>query len=118
MRLMCSQNQNEVEVIRNELLKAGIPAEMRREPMAEAMGVTAVELFVPDARNFLNASKLYARMKDRAAGSPGQPATQPQKEVSEPAVGTAKSNAEQPSSPHGDVNGADSTHTNGPRREE
>jgi hypothetical protein len=56
MRLMCSQNQDEVELVRNELLKAGIHAEMRREAIAEAVGVTAIELFVPDARNFLDAS--------------------------------------------------------------
>jgi len=115
---MCSQNQDEVELVRNELLKAGIHAEMRREAIAEAVGVTAIELFVPDARNFLNASKLYARMKERAAGSSGQPATRPQKQVSEPSPATAKSNAKQPSSSDRDVKGADSALANAPRREE
>jgi len=117
MRLMCSQNQDEVELVRNELLKAGIHAEMRREAIAEAVGVTAIELFVPDARNFLNASKLYARMKERAAGSSGQPAARPQKQTSEPSA-TAKSNAKQPSSSDRDVKGADSALANAPRREE
>src|SRR5436190_15645126 len=98
MRLMCSRNQDEVELVNNELLKAGIAAEMRREPIADAKGATAVELFVPDARNFFNASKLYARMKDLAARSAEQPETQPKSVASEPPVGTAKPHAEEHSS--------------------
>jgi len=115
---MCSRNQDEVEVVKNELLKAGITAEMRRGELSQAIGATAVELWVPDARDFFNASKLFARMKDRAAGSSGEPATEPQAEVAEPRVGTAKPQAEQHSSPPQPVNGADSRRTNEPRGED
>ena len=111
---MCSRNQDEVEVVKNELLKAGITAELRREPIAEAMGVTAIELFVPDPRNFFNASKVYARIKERA----GLPTTQPQSEIPEPPAATAKPQAEQQSSPARNGNGADSKQANEPRREE
>ena len=115
---MFSRNQDEVEIVKNELLKFGINAEIRREHKAEALGVSAVELWVPDGQNFLNASKLYARLKGRSAGSSGEPATEPQTEVAEQPAATAKPPAKQHHSAPQAVNGADSRHPDEPEREE
>ncbi len=117
MRLMFSRNQDEVEVVKNELLKAGIAAEIRRDPIADAMGVSAVELWVQDKRSFFDASKLYARMQDRVAGRSGGPATKP-KDETERRIGVNMPDAERSSPPHRDVNGGDSRHASEPRREE
>jgi hypothetical protein len=75
---MCSQNQDEVEVVKNELLKAGIASETRCHPMAESLGVRGIELWVQHEQDFFDASKLYARMQERAAGRSGGPAPNPQ----------------------------------------
>jgi len=80
---MCSRNKDEVEAVRNELLKAGIPSEIRPDPISEAMGVSAVELWVQEERNFFDASKLFARIQGRTAGKPIAPATNPQGDSSE-----------------------------------
>src|SRR5206468_2834128 len=66
MRLMCSQNRNEVEAVKKELLKAGIPSETRPHPVAEALGVNGLELWIQNERDFFDASKLYARLQGRA----------------------------------------------------
>ncbi len=68
---MCSQNLNEVEVVRNELLKAGIASETRPHPVAAAMGVSGMELWVQNERDFFDASKLYARFLDHTPKGPG-----------------------------------------------
>jgi hypothetical protein len=112
---MFSRNQDEVEVVKNELLKAGISSEIRREPMSEAMGVNAVELWVPDPRNFFNASKFYGRLK--AGGTPAEPGTEPQGEVADQPVETAKPDAEQDNSPPPAANRSDLTQTDGPCRQ-
>jgi chromosome segregation ATPase len=68
MRLMCSKNENEVEGVKTELLKAGIPSETRRHPIAEALGVSGVELWVENEQDFHDASEIYARLQlDRAS---------------------------------------------------
>lgn len=74
---MCSQNQLEVEAVKNELLKAGIPVEMRSHPVAEALGVSGLELWVQNERDFFTASKLYARLQDRAEDGLQPPAISP-----------------------------------------
>jgi hypothetical protein len=71
---MCSQDQHEVEAVRNELVKAGIPVETRPHPIAQALGVSGLELWVQNERDFFNASKLYARLQDRV-GAPPEPST-------------------------------------------
>jgi chromosome segregation ATPase len=71
MRLMCSQDRTEVEGVKNELFKAGILAETRNNPVAEALGVSGIELWVQDERDFFNAAKLYARMQDRTSRKSG-----------------------------------------------
>lgn len=63
MRLMCSQDQAEVDALRAELSKAGIVSEMRNHPVAEALGVSGVELWVQDERDFYDAANLFARMQ-------------------------------------------------------
>src|SRR5262245_6655079 len=67
LRLISSGNEHEVEEVRRELLKAGIASEKRRHPIAEAFGVSGVELWVQNERDFFNASQLYARMQHLAA---------------------------------------------------
>jgi len=118
MRLMCSQNQDEVDLVKNELLKAGIPSETRSHPIAEALGVRGVELWVQDERNFFDAAKLYERMQDRAAGRPPAPATPPQADASQKFTNASEPDAQQCSIPRGGVNGVDSRQVGQPRRQE
>lgn len=63
MRLMCSQDQTELDTVINELSKAGIAAETRNHPIAEALGVPGKEVWVPNERDFYNAAKLLARLQ-------------------------------------------------------
>jgi chromosome segregation ATPase len=70
MKLMCSQNPDDVKVVKNELLKAGIPSETRVQPIAGPAGFGRVELWVENERDFVTASKLYGRIQDRASGRP------------------------------------------------
>lgn len=63
MRLMCSQNQAELDAVIEELAKAGIPAETRNHPIAEALGVPGKELWVPDEQDFYTAARLFARLQ-------------------------------------------------------
>ena len=118
MRLMSSQNQDEVELVKNELLKAGIASETRCHPMAEALGVSGVELWVQDERDFFDASKLYARMQERAAGRSRGAATKAKGEVTEGCMGVAKPDGPPYSSSNWDVNGLEAKLANEPRREE
>jgi hypothetical protein len=71
MRLMSSQNRDEVEVVKNELQKAGIASETRCNPVAKSLGVNGVELWVADGRDFPKASRLYAQI--RGGGGSGKP---------------------------------------------
>ncbi len=86
MRLMCSQNQAEVEAVKKELLKTGIKSEMRNHPMAEALGVTGIELWIQDEQDFFNAANVFARMQatqpnhaESAAANPAAVAPQDQR---------------------------------------
>lgn len=63
MRLMCSQNQAELDAVIQELAKAGISAETRTHPIAEALGVPGKELWVPNEQDFYTAAKLFARLQ-------------------------------------------------------
>src|ERR1041385_3900585 len=82
LRLIASENETEIEEVRMELLKAGIASEKRRQLLAEAFGVGAVELWVQNERDFFNASVLYARMQQPAANRPPATSQNP-----EPSVG-------------------------------
>ena len=68
----------EIEALKNEFFMAGIVAEIRNNPVAEALGISGVELWVQDERDFFTASKLYAEMQDRASGRCGGATVPPQ----------------------------------------
>ncbi len=70
MRLMCSQNEAEVQAVRRELLKAGVRAETRNHPLAESLGVRGIELWVQDERDFYTAANVFARMQAKPGPDP------------------------------------------------
>jgi len=108
LRLMTSGNENEVEEVKRELLKAGIASEKRRHPIAEAFGVSSVELWVQNQRDFFNASQLYARMEHLVASRPEAAATGQKSETSGGSVGGPKLKAEPSSNVAKDVSKVDS----------
>ena len=77
MKLMCSQNPDDVKVLKNELLKAGIASETRVQPIAGPSGFGRVELWVENERDFVAASKLYGRIQDRASTRPAGNGSEP-----------------------------------------
>jgi hypothetical protein len=107
MRLMSSQNLEEVEAVKAKLLKAGIATETRSNPVAEGLGVNGVELWVQDERDFFNAARLLERMQNHVAG-----------ETPERSVGMNKPAAQQSGAAHRGQNGVDSKHGNEPGHEE
>src|SRR6266566_9022091 len=138
-RLMCSRDPAEVEALQNEFFKAGIAVATRSNPVAESLGIRAVELWVTDERDFFTASKLYAEMRDRTSGKCGgaganlafrgkfsertsafrigdgatvplQAETPDQHHPKEPEPGKVKP-------PNRGVNGSNSKHANEPQRE-
>jgi hypothetical protein len=118
MRLMCSQNVDEVEKVKNELLRAGIAAATRRHPVAEELGVRGMELWVQDERDFFNAARLFARIQDRDAGGSAELASGPQREILGGAVGADNSAVGRYDGPRKDENGVDARQVSEPRREE
>jgi len=114
---MCSRDPAEVEALQNEFFKAGIAVATRSNPVAESLGIRAVELWVRDERDFFTASKLYAEMRDRTSGKCGGATVPPQAETpdqhhpKEPEPGKVKP-------PNRGVNGSNSKHANEPQREE
>src|SRR5262252_2247769 len=94
MRLMCTGNENDVADVKNELLKAGIPAETRRHPIAEALGVTGVELWVENEQDFHDASEIYARLQLQGANDPEAPQSSRTADTSGRIVGAPKAQAE------------------------
>ncbi|MGO8928055.1 MAG: hypothetical protein ACLQU3_14380 [Limisphaerales bacterium] len=74
-RLMCSTDRQELETLKSKLFKAGIPSEIRYNPVVAMLGITRLEIFV-DERDLLRASKVRQDLEtavsaDDAAGSPG-----------------------------------------------
>lgn len=65
---MSSKDRTEIESVKKELFRAGIPAEIRSNPLAEALRVTRLELWVQNERDFFNASKVYAGLQARGNG--------------------------------------------------
>jgi len=114
---MCSRDPAEVEALQNEFFNAGIAVATRSNPVAESLGIRAVELWVTDERDFFTASKLYAEMRDRTSGKCGgatvplQAETPDQHHPKEPEPGKVKP-------PNRGVNGSNSKHANEPQREE
>lgn len=64
-RLMCSKDRTEVEFIKKELFRAGIRSEIRSNPVAAALRVNRLELWVQDERDYLTASKLFEALQSR-----------------------------------------------------
>jgi len=108
MRLMCTGNENDVADVKNQLLKAGIPAETRRHPIAEALGVTGVELWVENEQDFHDASEIYARLQLQGANDPEAPQSSRTADTSGRIVGAPKAQAEPLSSRPKDVSKVES----------
>ena len=74
-RLMCSRNRQELETLQSKLSKAGIPSEIRYNPVEAKRHITRLEIVV-DERDLFRASKVCQGLEtavsaDDAAGSPG-----------------------------------------------
>ena len=63
---MCSTQRDEVGAVKSELFKVGIRSEIRTNPVAAALSITRLELWVEHDQDYLAAQKLYARMQARA----------------------------------------------------
>jgi len=118
MRLVCSQDPAEIEAVSNALCKAGIVAETRNNPVAEALGISGVELWVMDERDFFNASTLYAEMRDGTSGRCGGATAHPQAEVPDLCIARDEPEAGKAERPNRGVNGSNSKHGSEPQREE
>lgn len=64
---MCSSEPREIEWVKQQLFRVGIRSQIRSNPVAQALRVTRLELWVEDDRDYLNASKLYASIKEQAS---------------------------------------------------
>jgi hypothetical protein len=115
---MSSQNQDEIEMVKNELLKAGISAETRCHSGAEGTGVRAVELWVQNERDFFDASKLYERLQKRAPGRPARPATNSKVQAVERPVPVDRPNSIPSNSTENNLKDVASRHRAEPRHEE
>jgi DNA repair exonuclease SbcCD ATPase subunit len=73
-RFICSQNRTEIETVKKQLFHAGIRSEIRNNPLAAALRVTRLELWLEDERDLFNASKLYAGLQNNGA-KPAEPDT-------------------------------------------
>lgn len=107
MRLMCTQKEAEVEVLRKELSKAGIASEKRDNPVAKALGVPGFELWVLDERDFCEAARLYDELRTRTAGKNGGATVEPPSEASKPPATAVLPALQQNSQPDGDASDAD-----------
>jgi chromosome segregation ATPase len=105
---MCSGNENEVEAVKSQLLKAGIPAEARRHPIAEAFGVSGAELWVENEQDFHDASKVYAHLKPHAAKSQEAPETSREADTSQHSVSGPKEQAQPSTTRPQDISKAES----------
>ena len=75
IRLMCSNDRQEVETLKRKLFRAGIGSEIRGNPVASVLGIARLEVFI-DARDLLRASKVRHALEtlvsaDDPAGIPG-----------------------------------------------
>jgi hypothetical protein len=114
---MCSRDPLEVEALQNEFFKAGIAVATRSNPVAENLGIRAVELWVTDERDFFTASKLYAEMRDRTSGKCGGATVPLQAETPDPHHPKEPEPGKVTPQNRG-VNGSNSKHANEPQREE
>ena len=70
-RVMISRDRNQVEAVKRELARAGIQTEIRSNPLAAALRVSRVELWVQNERDFTMASKICAELEARFVERPG-----------------------------------------------
>jgi hypothetical protein len=74
-RLICSRDRQELESLKSKLSRAGIPSEIRYNPVAAERGINPLEIVV-DERDLFRASKVHQGLEtavraDGTAGSPG-----------------------------------------------
>jgi DNA repair exonuclease SbcCD ATPase subunit len=115
MRLMCAGNEREIGLIRQKLLEAGIASETRRHPIAEALGVNGIELWVQNEQDFFNASKLYNHLQQTSGNSLDTLTKSPNIEIHAQSVSGAKPQAES-STPAKDAGNVGSKPVVQPRR--
>jgi hypothetical protein len=118
MRLLCSQDSAEVEAVRNAFGKAGIALETRNNPVAEALGINGIELWVMNERDFYNASKLFAQIQNRLPGKGGGAADQPQDQALDLYLGPPEPAAGEAGRPSQSGNGSNSKPASESQREE
>lgn len=82
-RFICSQDRTEIEAVKKELFLSGIRSEIRSNPLAQALRVTRLELWLEDERDLFNASKLYAGIQGRNGGKAGNSANSRKSEPAE-----------------------------------
>jgi len=70
---MCSTQQEEVGAVKRELFRAGIRSEIRTNPLAAALNITRLELWVENDNDYFAAQKFYATMQARS-GNGHEPA--------------------------------------------
>ncbi len=58
-----SKHRDEVGAVKSELFKAGIRSEIRTDPVAEALNVLRLEVWVENESDYLMASKIYDRLQ-------------------------------------------------------
>jgi uncharacterized coiled-coil DUF342 family protein len=74
VRLMCSGDRQEVESLKTTLFRAGIRSEIQTNPLADAMGITRLEVLVHE-RDLVRASKVRQQVDPpgRATGVAADP---------------------------------------------
>jgi hypothetical protein len=70
-RVMISRDRGQVESVKRELSRAGIQTEIRSNPLAAALRVSRVELWVQNERDFTMATKICAELEARFGERPG-----------------------------------------------
>ncbi len=63
---MCSTQKEEIGAVKRELFRAGIRSEIRTNPLAAALNITRLELWVENDNDYFAAQKFYATMQARS----------------------------------------------------
>jgi hypothetical protein len=81
-RLMCSTKPEEVGAVKRQLFKAGIRSEIRSNPVATALNIVRLELWVENDNDYFAAQKFYNNMVARAGNGLEPTATEDSTESS------------------------------------